>query len=94
MTSLGATVVAISAGADDIAKVKEEIGVQFPVYADPDRAAIRAWGVADPDAAIAVPATFVVGADGVVRYVHVGENASDRPVMKDVLAVLRYLSDG
>lgn len=63
------------------------------MYADPDRAVITAWGVADPGGDIAVPATFVVGTDGVVRYAYVGEHKADRPMMKDILEVIRYLQN-
>ena len=66
--------------------------MQYALYVDPGRAVIKAWGVDDPDNQIAVPATFIVGEDGKVRYVHVGTDKTDRPVMQDVLDVLSYLS--
>jgi len=83
----------VSTKANDIAEMQELTGAQFALYADPDRTVIKAWGVADPDNEIAVPATFIVDVDGKIRYVHVGEDKTDRPVMKDVLDVLRYLSN-
>jgi alkyl hydroperoxide reductase subunit AhpC len=87
-------VYAISAAAEDIPKMLEAVPVEFPLYADPNRPTIKAWGVADPTQDIAVPATFIVDTDGKVRYRHVGENMTDRAVMDDVLTVLRYLGDG
>lgn len=84
---------AISAEPEDIPKMLENVPVAFPLYADPNRPTIKAWGVADPTSDIAVPATFIIDTDGKVRYQHVGENKTDRPVMEDVLTVLRYLSD-
>ena len=79
---------AISATADDIAVVKENIGVQFPVYADPDRVVITAWGIADPDHDIAVPATFIVDKDGATVLHSVPLETQDRMAYRQDITAL------
>jgi peroxiredoxin len=44
----------------------DELGLDFPILADPDRAVIRAYGVDDPENRIAWPAIFVIGRDGTI----------------------------
>lgn len=92
--ALGASLVAISAAAEDPAEMREKTGVGFPLYADPDRAAIESWGVLDAENEIARPAIFVVDRDGAIVYAYVGKDKSDRPVFAEVLARLRALQQG
>jgi thiol-disulfide isomerase/thioredoxin len=55
----------------------------FPVLMDRDAAAARAWK------ARMLPATFVVGADGRVRYSYIGElDWSREPVRRQIAALL------
>lgn len=37
---------------------------------------------------ISLPATVVVGADGKVQWIYVGDRPADRPIIPDVLRVL------
>ena len=60
-----------------------KVPVGFPVLMDRDAAAARAWK------ARMLPATFIVGADGRVRYSYVGElDWSREPVRKQIAALL------
>jgi thiol-disulfide isomerase/thioredoxin len=55
----------------------------FPVLMDHDAVAARAWK------ARMLPATFIVGADGRVRYSHIGElDWSREPVRSQIAALL------
>ena len=91
MQSLGATLVAISAEPADIEKARAKTGVSFPLYADPDRSAIKAWGTHDADNDISLPATFVVDTEGMVVFRHVGKDQTDRPPQSSILDALRAL---
>ena len=84
---------AVSTNAEDIPKVLDQLQVTYPLYVNPSRDVIRSWGVEDLENEIAIPATFIVGADGKVRYSHIGADKADRPVMKEIMDVLVYLKD-
>ena len=66
--------------------------VPFPVVSDEDRSIAKRWDVYVrvniESVHIARPATFVVGGDGSLRFVHVGSNQLDWAGMEDVLAVI------
>lgn len=49
---------------------------------------VRAYGVEDVGAGIALPATVVVNQDGTVRWIYVGDRPIDRPLIPDVLQAL------
>lgn len=68
--------------------LRKRLSLAFPLLSDPDLKAIRVYGVEDVGNDISLPATIVVKQDGSVQWVYVGERASDRPVLDDVLAVL------
>jgi thiol-disulfide isomerase/thioredoxin len=59
--------VAMQSGSDaEIAKHLAEQGLHFPVLNDADGRISSAWGVK------AVPASFIIGSDGQIRFVEVG----------------------
>ncbi len=70
-------------------KYLREHPVSFPFLLDEDRAVTKAYGVyhrLGVDAYnIARPATFVVDAGGVVRFIYVGADQRDRAPIEDVL---------
>jgi peroxiredoxin Q/BCP len=47
-------------------KFAEELGVDYPILSDPDRAVARAYGALDTQKNIAQRWTFYIGADGKV----------------------------
>lgn len=65
----------------------------FPFLLDEDRTITKSYGVYHGlgfDAFnIARPATFVVGRDGVIRYLHVGSSQIDRAPVEEVLDALK-----
>ncbi len=67
--------------------------VPFPVVADEDRSIAKRWGVYVrfnlESVHIARPASFVVGGDGALRFVHVGSNQFDRASLDEVLGAVR-----
>lgn len=64
----------------------------FPFLLDEDRKVTKSYGVyhrVGIDAwDIAHPASFVVGPDGTVRYIYVGQTQTDRAPVEDVLQAL------
>jgi len=67
-----------------IRKFLEAMPVRFPVLLDRDGQAAKAWQ------ARVLPATFILGPDGVVRYQYYGELDWSKPAIRDaILALLR-----
>ena len=70
-------------------------GLSLPILIDPDRAVTKRYGVYHPfglDAfRTARPSTFLVGRDGRVCLMYVGERQNDRPEPELILAALRML---
>jgi peroxiredoxin Q/BCP len=67
--------------------------VPFPVVADQDRSIAKRWDVYVrlnfESVHIARPASFVVGGDGVLRFVRVGSNQFDRAPLEEALETIR-----
>jgi len=67
--------------------------LSFPFLLDEDRMVTKSYGVYQVlgiDAInIARPATFVVGRDGIIRYLYVGSSQLDRAPVEDVLNALK-----
>jgi len=55
---------------EEVAKYLSDQGIAFPVLNDPDGSISAAWGVH------AVPASFIIGPDGQIRFVEVGYTTS------------------
>ena len=72
--------------------------ISFPFLLDEDRAVTKAYGVYKrlgvDSFNIARPATFVVDAQGVVRYIHVGAGQTDRAPASEILAAVQNLGAG
>ena len=67
-----------------IRKFLEAVPVGFPVLLDRDAKASKAWQ------ARVLPATFIVGPDGAIRYRHVGELDWSKPEVREaILALLK-----
>jgi thiol-disulfide isomerase/thioredoxin len=65
-----------------IRKFLEAVPVRFPVLLDRDAAAARAWQ------AKVLPATYIVGPDGVIRYRHLGELDWSKPEVRRAITAL------
>jgi peroxiredoxin len=74
-------------------KFLDEHPTPFPFLLDEDRSVTKAYGVyhrVGLDAInIARPATFVIGRDAVIRFIHVGANQTDRAPIEQVLEALK-----
>ena len=89
LAAAGADVVAISS--DDLATstaFARDEKLSYPLLADPDMAAILAWGVRHRGKSMAVPAVFIVDRDGIVRWRRIGESISDRTDIEEILDAL------
>ncbi|PRQ07623.1 AhpC/TSA family protein [Enhygromyxa salina] len=81
--------VAISAdSAADSKRLRERLGLNFPLLTDEGVAVASAYGVAMKGEDIAVPATFVIMPNREVFWHYVGETPADRP---GKLAVIEQL---
>ena len=65
-----------------IRKFLEAVPVGFPVLLDRDTQAARAWQ------AKLLPATYIVGPDGAIRYRHVGELDWSKPEVRETILAL------
>ena len=74
---------------DSFSKVSKLSGAPpIGVLYDPDSRLVERMGI---EAELAIPSTFVLDEDGVVRFSYVGTSIDDRPAAKDVLEAVREL---
>ena len=59
-----------------------------------DTATFETWGALDPESGVALPLTFILDANGIVRFRYLGRNASDRVRDAELLTVLQTLDLG
>ena len=57
-----------------------------------DSTTFETWGAFDPETGLAMPLTYILDGDGVVRFQHLGRNASDRALDAELLTVLETLN--
>jgi peroxiredoxin Q/BCP len=94
LTGLGATLWGISPqDIDSHENFAMKRGLGFPLLADPDRVAIRAYGVNGP-LGHTKRSVFVLDADGVVRWSHVSRLGITYQDTATLTGVLRTLSPG
>ena len=85
-------------------RLLQKIGPAFKLLVDSDGHVIRTYGVLAPRRDIvgvlrrkhdyALPATFVIDRNGIVRWRYVGASYRDRPANTVILEVLRQVVDG
>jgi len=90
--------VAISVdGPEASRRLAERLRLGFPLLSDPEKRAIRAYGVEETKTiegyppGIARPAVFVIDRSGRVRFKHISRDYADRPWNSVVLANLKGL---
>lgn len=94
--SRGAEVLLLFPGTGDQAdafakEVRDDAdGVPFPVFVDKECTACDGLGIRGD---LAKPSTFVLDSEGNVAYAYVGEDPSDRPAVKTILAQLDRLNE-
>lgn len=69
-----------------------DLGLGFPLLSDPDRQVITAYGLADANEPISIPAVYVIGRDGLVAFRVVGETTADLPTLEAVLREAEVVS--
>ncbi len=62
--------------------------MKFPILSDAELAATHAYGIEQVGEEIALPATFVIAADGTVKLAYIGDAPRDRPEISALLAAL------
>jgi peroxiredoxin Q/BCP len=77
-------------------KLCQSKGYTFPILSDPNAAVIRQYGVLHPKAGedgkdIARPAEFLVGSDGMIRWVNLTEDFRVRATPEAVLEAFNRL---
>ena len=91
---LNAEILAISV--EDITigqRVSDLLDLQYPVLSDPDYRIVGQYGVYNLlGDSLATPSVFLVDAEGVIRWVYVGETTRDRPANETILDELRGLT--
>ena len=89
----GAEVIAVTLDAPEVSRTwLEQASLGFPVVSV-DSATFRNWGAMATDTALPLPATYVIDGSGLVRFRHIGRNASDRTSDAEVVAILESLPD-
>lgn len=88
---LGIQVASVSVSSASQAKAySEHTGLPFPLIADPERKAIKAYGVYHflslEAFRMARPSCFLIDRDGRIRFLYVGSNQFDRPDLEALLA--------
>ncbi|MDA1191140.1 MAG: redoxin domain-containing protein [Candidatus Poribacteria bacterium] len=68
------------------AQMKRQLGLTYPLLSDPNATVISAYGVKEAFLTLARPATFVLDADHVIRWKHVGNDKTDRALVQNMLA--------
>ncbi|MDP6495143.1 MAG: redoxin domain-containing protein [Dehalococcoidia bacterium] len=86
-TDMGVELVAISVDdLNDATRMADLAGAEFPVLADPKVDATSRYGIYDLlGDRLAAPAVFLIGDDGLVHWIYVGKDTTDRPSTEEVL---------
>lgn len=81
----------VSVSADEIDETRDfrsDDGIGYPMALDREGTTIRAWGLTERGEKHSVPAVFLVGRDGVIRFAQVGDSMSDRADLDEILDVI------
>lgn len=70
----------------------DQLMLEFEVVSV-DSAAFSGWSVSGGERDLVMPATYIIDSAGVVRYRHIGRNASDRTQSAEILTVLETLDN-
>jgi len=88
----GAKLMAVSAdSATDSKALAARLGLNFPLFSDPTLDIAAKYGVRQTERDIALPALFIIDANGKVRFARIAEHSADRPSVDDVLQALDKL---
>ena len=91
----GAVVIAISGDPrGELAGLKRQLGLGFPLLSDADLSITRAFGVLDEETGSPHPSVFVVAPDGRVTWVYVSRSLRDLPGPEEILRRVRAAARG
>ncbi len=69
----------------------EQLGLEFPVLYDETGDVVKSYGVFNQGTGYAVPSTFIIDTEGVVRWEFIGSD-SHRTSTRDIIEQLEQLS--
>jgi peroxiredoxin len=75
------------------AELAETLGVPFPLLQDANLKTAIAYGVAEKENDIAIPAVFVVSRDGHIAWRAIGDAINDHPAVEHVLQKVLELKE-
>jgi peroxiredoxin len=89
---LQAEVIAIaSRDRRDVEMTQKVLDLQFILVPGPNADLMKQYGAYNFQKSIALPVTFIIDKNGVVRWKYVGKNDFDRPDVKKILTELQHL---
>ena len=75
-----------------MARAIREWRITYIMIPDPAAEVLRPYGAVLPGDQGAVPATFIISRDGMVRFRYIGKGPGDRPPLRDLLNVVRGIA--
>ena len=69
----------------------ETLGLEFPILYDESGDVVRSYGVFNEGSGYAIPSTFIIDTEGVVRWTFIGSD-SHRTSTRDIIEQLELLS--
>jgi alkyl hydroperoxide reductase subunit AhpC len=76
-------------------KLLKKITPGYPILSDSSKNTIQDYGVLDKsDRDIALPATFIIDKQGIIRWFKIGESKWDRPDNDQLIRVLTEINGG
>lgn len=72
-----------------MAAMKQKLELSMQIISDPELKYATAYGVRQGDKDIPLPATYVIGKDGVITFAEVGTSPKGRPANDRILAALQ-----
>jgi len=95
LRAAGVALIAISSdGVAESTQLAKKLELEFPVLSDTQLSVIRGYRVEDLGNEIAAPSTVVVDEAGIIRWIHVGDSAMDRPRLEQVIEVATCVASG
>lgn len=74
--------------------MSQTTGAKYQLLSDTDHKTIESYGVFNPNehGGIARPATFIVGKDGIIKFVYVGKEPTDRPTNDAIVQEIKKIT--
>ena len=87
----GARVLALTLDPPDQSRaLKDQMGLEFEIISvDPE--VFERWRALEPGSTAPLPATYILDSAGVVRYAHIGRNASDRTTDAGLITLIERI---